>query len=457
MEKWEKYLEGDYDEKGNLIKKYKQRKDDENQAKEIEEQIEKMYDYYIKRADIKKYLVDGAVLRCNQTTLEPFKMSDGTEIKLEFDENVETDSEDEKKNQTERRYTELHVTDRQISDNELPHATVLDCIQGKNIYPFKCNCKLADDREEEYQNIKNDPECTKKGVCQYLMKLNDRWENLPTNGKYETVTVKDSEDEIKEKTVECITMTSVLFCKHGGLITPVNSGQVIKTEQKLMFTQNELVFCGWTNITEDEVMDFNNALEYFGVEERESACILLATMLSESNCEIILEGQRQGEDKQLKEEDWEDYKKNLKQKGMDISYNWDERGAGYIQITWRETHLKFLNAINDSFNGKNTATYIAENYPIEASVWYWTSFEKTGEGNLNAYVEKNGANDEVFLITQYFVNGFRSGIDEYLVKIKEGVTYEISNNKLKIEGKEFTLPVGWERRQDYWEKVKKLL
>lgn len=225
MEKWEKYLEGDYDENGNLIEKYKQRKDDEQQAKEIEEQIEKMYDYYKKRADIKKYLIDGAVLRCNQATLEPFEMSDGTVIQLEFDEETETGSEEKKITQKERRYTELHVTSNdQTTDNGSLQATVFDCIQGENI-EFRCNCKLVDDRKEEYQSIKDHPECAKKGVCQYLMKLNDRWENLPTNGKYETITVPDSENKTKEKIMECITMTSVLFCKHGGLITPVNSGQ----------------------------------------------------------------------------------------------------------------------------------------------------------------------------------------------------------------------------------------
>ena len=96
MGNWEDYLEGNYDEKGNLIKKYKQRKDDEHQAKEIEEQIEKMYEYYKKREDIKEYLMDGADLQCNQATLEPFEMSDGTVIKLEFDEETEAGNEEKK-------------------------------------------------------------------------------------------------------------------------------------------------------------------------------------------------------------------------------------------------------------------------------------------------------------------------------------------------------------------------
>lgn len=235
MGNWEDYLEGNYDEKGNLIKKYKQRKDDEHQAKEIEEQIEKMYEYYKKREDIKEYLMDGADLQCNQATLEPFEMSDGTVIKLEFNEETEAGNEEKKITRIKRRQTELQVTSNtQTTDNGSLHATVFDCIQGENIHSFKCNCKLVDDREEEYRSIKNDPECTKKGVCQYLMKLNEQWENLPVNGRYETITVSDPEDETKEKIMECITMTSVLFCKHGGLITPVDSGQE-EEEQRANF------------------------------------------------------------------------------------------------------------------------------------------------------------------------------------------------------------------------------
>lgn len=243
MGNWEDYLEGNYDEKGNLIKKYKQRKDDEHQAKEIEEQIEKMYEYYKKREDIKEYLMDGADLQCNQATLEPFEMSDGTVIKLEFDEETEAGNEEKKITRIKRRQTELQVTSNtQTTDNGSLHATVFDCIQGENIHSFKCNCKLVDDREEEYWKIKDDSEVGKAGVCKHLMKLGDRWENFPIDENYKTITVQDSEDESKEKIMECITMTSVLFCKHGGLITPVNSGQ---TEEMLgkrtMAVSNKLI------------------------------------------------------------------------------------------------------------------------------------------------------------------------------------------------------------------------
>lgn len=54
------------------------------------------------------------------------------------------------------------------------------------------------------------------------MNLSDKWDNLPSETKYFTYT-DVSEDGSEEK--EGINMMSMLFCKHGGLITPVSSGQ----------------------------------------------------------------------------------------------------------------------------------------------------------------------------------------------------------------------------------------
>lgn len=136
-----------------------------------------------------------------------------------------------------------------------------------------------------------------------------------------------------------------------------------------------------------------------------------------------------------------------------------ERGAGYIQITWRDTHLEFLNAMGDSFNGDNTADYIAQNYPIEAFVWYWTNADKTSMHSLNVYVEQYGASKEIFLITQYFVNGYKTGIDTSLAAIRNGASYSIDTKKntLTVGNNTFNLPIGWDDRENYWRKVEKQL
>ena len=84
-----------------------------------------------------------------------------------------------------------------------------------------------------------DPNRNKHGVCRHLMRLNEEWDNMIIEGRsYMTKTdVKSTmlsagiEDQFGEREeVEGITMTSVLFCKHGGLIMPVTSGQKIFEE-----------------------------------------------------------------------------------------------------------------------------------------------------------------------------------------------------------------------------------
>lgn len=140
-------------------------------------------------------------------------------------------------------------------------------------------------------------------------------------------------------------------------------------------------------------------------------------------------------------------------------YGKNERGAGYIQITWRNTHLAFLKSMNDSFSGADTATYIANKYPMEASAWFWSNMQKTGEGNLNAYVNKNGGDLGIFLITQYYVNGVPQGIDKDLSSIRKGGSFTINKDKkgnsvsLSVNGNTYSLPNGWDDRVDAYNKA----
>lgn len=131
----------------------------------------------------------------------------------------------------------LHVTENPISTNGLTYATVKDTVLNKNIIPPKCNCKLAADRNEEVDKIMADQERNKNGVCRHLMRLNEEWDNMVMDGtSYLTKTnveaslftagIEDALGNIGSgEEVEGITMTSMLFCKHGGLITPIDSGQ----------------------------------------------------------------------------------------------------------------------------------------------------------------------------------------------------------------------------------------
>lgn len=127
------------------------------------------------------------------------------------------------------------------------------------------------------------------------------------------------------------------------------------------------------------------------------------------------------------------------------TYSKNDRGAGYIQITHRNKQLEFLKSVNDKFKDTNTAEYIAKKYPWEASGWFWRNgcsidFKEYID---NYFTEKNGLG--VFLITQYFINGYLSGesADADLASIRNGNSFKIENERLYINGRDYRLPNGW--------------
>lgn len=233
------YLEGNYDGE-NFSDKMSQIKQDVSEAKKIASEVAKLYEESKKKED--DYLVDGAILQCNQATIKPFKMSDGTVIPLQFSGDEINDrrntegayAEYKQYKKRQRLYTQLHVNNSKVLTGVSQHATVVDSKKGVNIMPFRCHCKLMDDLHSEYEEINAHlDECKKEGVCKYLMRLNDTWENWLRDTKdfcetrSLTVISKDGSgrEELVNENVSCINMRSMIFCKHGGLITPVASGQ----------------------------------------------------------------------------------------------------------------------------------------------------------------------------------------------------------------------------------------
>lgn len=238
--------------KGDIIR-YKQMKDDEVQiAQEIKDKqndlleaekerignenaedgvgIDQLMADYAKTDKYKEYLVDGAVLKCTQATCNAFKVSDDKTIHLVIDS--DEDEEDRKR-------TILHVYENPVYINDLKYATVGNTIKYQNIAPFRCNCLLPVDREEERKEILADAESSEYGVCRHLMELSDKWDNALIEGtSYEErkravgVGSAGAVLAVSPMTVEeeGITMTSVLFCRHGGIIYPETSGQM--TEEK---------------------------------------------------------------------------------------------------------------------------------------------------------------------------------------------------------------------------------
>ena len=89
----------------------------------------------------------------------------------------------------------------------------------------------------------------------------------------------------------------------------------------------------------------------------------------------------------------------------------------------RKNEVKYLFSIG---NKMDKVHYIAKYYSLEAAAWFWatTNVVKTGMGSLNDYVNANGNSEAIFLITQYYVNGF-TATDKDLATIRLGGEYKI--------------------------------
>lgn len=468
----------------------------------VKERLEELLADYIN--DENNYVVEGASVTCDQMSNKPVQMYywDGklgikgeggsAEINYDLPENgvslpcIELDS-------NEIEIGRFHAINSKQHANGLRFATISDrsCLrdkiekenmkEGKDVANLISmgNCKIMRDSDVLEIN-KRKGRAKIYGTCYCLMKPDTQWvnpmcmESLMENSDNEQEDEEQCSHDEHHHTMnwnteggqeEGLTRLSTLLCTRGGIITFTWSGQeMISIEEEqttgFQFTLEQLKACGWRKVSEEDLRKLNNAMTRFGVTSRESAYMMLATMLVESeNCTVKFEGG----DKLLNaiknntiEEVWKKYKANVIANGNTIGdYEWWERGAGYIQLTGREEQERFLADMGDSFAEKDKATYIGNNYPIEAAVWYWTNVGKTGEGNLNAYVEKNGASEGMFLVTQYFVNGYVDGIDDTLRSIKEGGSYttNLNQNKLSANGKEFPLPNGWEERSSKWQDV----
>ncbi len=265
-EKNEKYMEGNYD--GDADQQYKQERADKRRSIQMEEDIRasqeavyeketerlsyeqkavgeaftKIMKEYVEDNIYQQYLVDGAVLRCNQAMTDDVVFTEwGEKVVLE---NKADEVCNIILNVPENPVYEDDDSENSMMINGLRYATVKDTIKNINIIVPKCNCRLAADRDEEEKRIRNDTDRNKNGVCMHLMRLNEEWDNFEVKDK-EGFRIKyakrvnvapspfsagagwmlDGSEDVVEEAVEGITMTSVLFCKHGGLIMPVTSGQ----------------------------------------------------------------------------------------------------------------------------------------------------------------------------------------------------------------------------------------
>ncbi|MDR1156825.1 MAG: hypothetical protein LBK75_00745 [Oscillospiraceae bacterium] len=193
---------------------------------------------------------------------------------------------------------------------------------------------------------------------------------------------------------------------------------------------------GWQNASRSMAEELAEILELYGITTKESIALFLATCAHES-----------------------DYGSLILENGTDTyfagkKYGKNARGVGYIQLTWPENHLEFLRYKGDSYSGQETAQHIYENYnPWEISAYTWTIVEHPSV--LNDYVNQYGVGENVFLVTQYYINGWLDGGGDDLSAIRKGTPYEIKNGRLYVNGHDYRLPNGWENRMKVYDNVMK--
>jgi len=213
----------------------------------------------------------------------------------------------------------------------------------------------------------------------------------------------------------------------------------------VFITPQQLTSMGWNATSADNVNNLNQVMSDFGIVSPASVVMFLATAAHESGLgRARLE---EGPDSHFANHGYDRY----------------SRGAGYFQLTHSDMHLRFLRAMGDDFDGHDTATHIAENYPWVSAAWFWTNGTNI---DLNTYASQHGTYEHIFLVTQYFVHGFPYGnniamnnlLDQDLRGIRLGeLTYSTSDERLYVSnGNSHPLPCSWNDRVEFFRILKEI-
>lgn len=226
-------------------------------------------------------------------------------------------------------------------------------------------------------------------------------------------------------------------------------------------TLQQLIDFGWKQFEDNEnkfIVKFNRILNKYDITDDASITMFMATMAHESNYGIDnIEGMINGEET-LTADNWDEYIERVNPKS---SMKFDERGAGYIQLSWGPSQDLFLNDIGAyeemQNSGMDRVHFIAEHYSLEASAWFWatTNVKSTRVGSLNNYAKTYGNTEGIFLITQYFSNSYAAKQNDLEV-VRDGGKYEITKENLIVNGSSNPLPINWEDRRKKYEEAYKI-
>lgn len=211
-------------------------------------------------------------------------------------------------------------------------------------------------------------------------------------------------------------------------------------KENVLVSAHQLKSFGWkAEVSHEELDTLNHLLEQYHITSAPSLTMFFATAASETDCgRLVLET---GGDAYYTAH----------------GYTANERGAGYLQITHRPKQLEFLGAVQDAFQGADTASYIAENYPWESACWMWSEGKTSPAPNPNEYANIHGNTPEVFLATQYGINGWTIS-NEALEKIVHGADYTVSEDgkTITVDGENAPAPNNWLQRLEWYEKAKQI-
>ena len=223
------------------------------------------------------------------------------------------------------------------------------------------------------------------------------------------------------------------------------------TEPQGRITSQMMKDFGWP-LSDEELNKLNDILEKYGITDMRSIRLFMAICGHES---------KKGTSKT--ENGSENY---FRSKG----YTSDTRGAGYIQVTGNE-QLDFYKYIKKSAP-KNRTQDIADNYAWEASAWEWAVQAKGDDVVMNNYVKEHGDGENIFLVTQYFINSYLRKddypyFDSDLSYIRKGGKFsydfkekvidakgEMHIGVLKVNGRTYRLPKNYADRLDNYRNAK---
>lgn len=156
-----------------------------------------------------------------------------------------------------------------------------------------------------------------------------------------------------------------------------------------LVTKKILLGIGWKSkyLTDSMMLKLNAALCEYDIRTALSLRHFLAQCSVESGCgEVLVEKHSSkfpSPEEYFRSRDFKEYN-NVPGSPAAENDGAKYRGAGYIQITWKDAYYKFAKYIGDDDILYKGCEYVAEHYPWESAGWFWTVFKK-----LNALINND--------------------------------------------------------------------